>query len=154
MRALRTIAIIPAAALLFVACGSDGNDTAGSAPDTTAATAADTTLAVEATTLPPADTTPADTTPVTAVDGPVQIDVLVGTDSGPDRVEKVKVGSAVTLNLTNPNAADEFHVHTIELEQAVDAGVTATFNFVVDTPGTYEVESHVTEEILVVIEVV
>ena len=45
-------------------------------------------------------------------------------------------------------------MHAIDLEQEVEAGEMATFNFMVDTPGTYEVESHVTEDVLVVIEVV
>jgi hypothetical protein len=151
MRTLRTLAVIPFAALALVACGND--DSASS--DTTAA-ATTTVAAGDATTTIPAPTqteAPQDSTPLTAVDGPVQIDVVVGTDSGPDRIEKVKLGSDVTLNITNPNAADEFHVHDIELEQSVDAGVTATFNFVADTAGTFEVESHKTEEVLVVIEV-
>ena len=147
MTTLRTLALIPAAALLMAACGSSGSS------DTT--TPATTIPAVESTSpVTSVDgTVSPETTPVTAVDGPVQIDVVVGTDSGPDRVEKVKLGSDVTLNITNPNAADEFHVHTIDLEQKVDKGVTATFNFVADTPGTYEVESHSTETVMLVIEV-
>lgn len=154
MRAHRTIAAAAAAALLLISCGSD--DDATDAGDTTAAVettgAPDTTAAVE-TTAAPDTTAPVDTTPETAVDGPVQIDVVIGVDDGPDRIEKVKLGSDVTLNITNPDAADEFHIHTIDLEKAVDAGVTATFNFVADTPGSYEVESHETEDVLVVIEV-
>lgn len=84
--------------------------------------------------------------------GPVQIDITVGVNSGPGRIEMVTVGSEITLNITNPNAADEFHVHGIDLDRSVDAGVMATFNFVVSAAGTYEVESHVTGGVLVVIE--
>jgi ABC-type Fe3+-hydroxamate transport system substrate-binding protein len=147
MRTLRALVIMPFAVLALSACGSDDATTdATSGADTTAA-------AVDTTAAGGTDTSVEDTTPVTAIDGPVQIDVVVGVDSGEDRVEHVKVGSDVTLNITNPNAADEFHVHVIELEQSVDAGVTATFNFVADTAGTYEVESHVTEDVLLVIEV-
>ncbi len=150
MRTLRTLAIIPFAALALVACGDDDSSSTDTAAVETTSVAGDATTTVPA----PAQTeAPQDTTPATAVDGPVQIDVVVGTDSGPDRIEKVKLGSDVTLNITNPAAADEFHVHDIELEQSVDAGVTATFNFVADTAGTFEVESHVTEDVLVVIEV-
>ena len=36
----------------------------------------------------------------------------------------------------------------------VAKGVTATFNFKADKPGTYEVESHTTETVMLVIEVV
>ncbi|MFM8310455.1 MAG: hypothetical protein ACKOAZ_00990 [Ilumatobacteraceae bacterium] len=84
--------------------------------------------------------------------GPVQIDVTVGVNSGPGRIEMVTIGSEITLNITNLSAADEFHVHGIDLDRSVDAGVMATFNFVVSAAGTYEVESHVTGEVLVVIE--
>ena len=150
MRNLRALALIPVAALLFVACGDDKStaDTAAPAADTTIPVAAETTVSAAP------DTSVEDTTPVTAIDGPVQIDVVVGVDSGENRIEKVKVGSDVTLNITNPNAADSYHVHEVDLEQDVDKGVTATFNFVADTVGTIEVESHITEKVLVVIEVV
>ncbi len=152
MRTLRALALIPATAILLVACGNDDETSTDSTVAETTVPAADTTAA--STTLPSAGTTaPQDTTPQTAPDGPVQIDVVVGLDSAADRVELVKAGSEVQLNITNPDAADEFHIHGIELEKAVDAGVTATFNFVADTPGTYEVESHVTEDVLVIIEV-
>jgi hypothetical protein len=149
MRNLRALAIIPVASLLFVACGDDKStaDTTAPAAETTVAAAPDTTVAA-------ADTSAADTTPITAIDGPVQIDVVVGVDSGETRIEKVKVGSDVTLNITNPDAADSYHVHVVDLEQDVEKGVTATFNFVADTVGTIEVESHITEKVLVVIEVV
>ncbi len=152
MRTLRALALIPATAILLVACGNDDETSTDSTVAETTVPAADTTAA--STTLLSAGTTaPQDTTPQTAPDGPVQIDVVVGLDSAADRVELVKAGSEVQLNITNPDAADEFHIHGIELEKAVDAGVTATFNFVADTAGTYEVESHVTEDVLVIIEV-
>jgi hypothetical protein len=152
MRTLRALALIPATAILLVACGNDDEASTDSTVAETTVPAVDSSAAT--TTLPASDTTaPQETTVETAVDGPVQIDVVVGLDSGPDRVELVKVGSDVQINITNPDAADEFHIHGIELEQSVDAGVTATFNFVADTAGTFEVESHVTEDVLVVIEV-
>ena len=44
-------------------------------------------------------------------------------------------------------------MHGVELEQSVDAGVMATFNFTLDEAGTYEVESHVTDDVLLIIEV-
>lgn len=152
MRTLRALALIPATAILLVACGNDDETSTDSTVAETTVPAVDSSAAT--TTLPASDTTaPQETTVETAVDGPVQIDVVVGLDSGPDRVELVKVGSDVQLNITNPDAADEFHIHGIELEQSVDAGVTATFNFVADTAGTFEVESHETEDVLVIIEV-
>lgn len=157
MPTLRAMAIIPAALMTLGGCGDDSSSSPTTdVPATTVVTgavAADTTLAApESTTV---DTAVADDSSAeTPLSGPVQIDVVVGKDSGEDRIEHVTVGSDITLNITNPDAADEFHVHGIELEQSVDAGVMATFNFTIDTPGSYEVESHITEAVLVIIEAV
>ncbi|MFM2078898.1 MAG: hypothetical protein RJA49_2788 [Actinomycetota bacterium] len=145
MRTLRILAF----AMAVAACGDSSATVPG--PSSSVPAAVDTT---SETTEVTEVTVPDDTTPGTVAEGPVQIDVVVGRDSGPDRVEKVRVGSDVTLNITNPNAADEYHVHVIDLEQKADAGVMSTMNFTVDQPGTYEVESHVTEDVLLVIEVV
>ncbi len=152
MHRFRTATFVTAAialALGAAAC-SDDNSSTGTADTTVTTAAADTTVATS-TTLPPSTLPPVETPAPTAPAGPVQIDVVVGVDSGADRTEYVQAGEDVTLNITNPDAADEFHIHGIDLEQAVDAGVMATFNFTADTPGTYEVESHVTEAVLVVI---
>ena len=154
MTTARPRLLIPLVALILAACGDDDVTS-----DTTATTTATTVAADPTTTMPgtppstvAGTTVPQDTTPETAVDGPVQIDVMVGVDSGPDRIVQVQVGEDITLNLTNPGAPDEFHIHGIELEQEAEAGQMITWNFVIDTPGTYEVESHITEDVLVVIE--
>ena len=139
MRTVRALASIPVALLLLGACGDDSSSSTTESPATVATTTA------------PADTTAA-TTPDTAASG-AGTTVVVGVDSGEDRVVKVKVSADITLNITNPDAADEFHVHGVELEQSVDAGVMATFNFTLDEAGTYEVESHVTDDVLLIIEV-
>jgi len=89
-----------------------------------------------------------------AASATVAISVVIGVDSGPDRVETVPVGTEVTLTVTSPDADDEIHVHTIDLEQEVATGESTTFTFVVDTVGEIEVESHVTEDALLTIQVV
>jgi len=155
MSTSRAVLAIPVAVVLLGGCSDGGGSTSSSAPSTTPATtgsapATPTTTAPASTAAGPDEPT----APPTALDGPVQIDVRVGVDSSPTRIERVRVGANVTLNVSNPDAADEFHVHGIELEQAVAAGVTATFNFVADATGTYEVESHDTGDVLVVIEVI
>ncbi|MFZ4719684.1 MAG: hypothetical protein ACOYMR_09680 [Ilumatobacteraceae bacterium] len=157
MRTLRAFALIPALGLALVACGSDdaaAPDTT-QAPTTVATTGAETTVGATETTADGTGTTeggPVQSGPVQS--GPVQIDVVVGTNSGPDRVEKVAVGSDITLNITNPLAADEFHVHEpIDLEKAAAQNEMVTFNFTVDQPGEIEVESHETEDVYLVIEV-
>lgn len=150
MRTFPGLVLIPLTGLALIGCSNDGETT-----DTVQAAAAATTspgisTTTPATTVPPA-TQPPVTTPATAPDGPVQIDVVVGVDSGPDRIELVRVGADVTVNITNRDAADEYHIHGIELERAVDAGVMATFNFAPTAPGTYEVESHETGDVILVI---
>jgi ABC-type glycerol-3-phosphate transport system substrate-binding protein len=155
MSTVRALAALPVIALLLAACGSDSSTSSTDAPTTTVAAdvaATTSTLAAPASTT--ADTALSDDSSADEpLSGPVQIDVVVGVDSGPDRVEHVTVGSEITLNITNPDAPDEFHVHGVDLEQEADAGEMRTFNFTVTEPGTIEVESHLTEEVLVVIEV-
>ena len=87
-------------------------------------------------------------------DGNVTIDVVVGENSGPDRVEEVALGSQVTLNFTNPDADDEFHVHGYDLGgDMTKKGDTKTFTFTADKAGDFEVESHLTEAVLMVLRV-
>jgi len=90
----------------------------------------------------------------TMSDGSVTIDVVVGENSGPDRVEEVALGSQVTLTFTNPDADDEFHVHGYDLGGGITKkGDTKTFTFTADKAGEYEVESHLTEAVLMVLRV-
>ena len=87
-------------------------------------------------------------------DGNVTIDVVVGENSGPDRVEEVALGSQVTLNFTNNEAEDEYHVHGYDLGGGITKkGDTKTFTFTADKAGEYEVESHLTEAVLMVLRV-
>lgn len=150
MRTVRSLACIPAALILLGGCGNDSS----SATEATSATnvITDSSVAAAPGTTTVGTTGAAVTTTNTPLSGPVQIDVVVGVDSDPDRIERVTVGSEITLNITNPTAADEFHVHGVDIEQAVEKGQMATMNFTIDAPGTYEVESHLTEDVLVVIE--
>jgi hypothetical protein len=84
----------------------------------------------------------------------VTIAVTVGVDSGPERVEQVALGSQVTLALTNPNEDDEFHLHGYDLSPGeTPKGETATITFTADKIGEFEVESHHTADVLVVINV-
>lgn len=153
-RSIATVVVLTSA-LVVAACGSGDAQPADDAGTSLAVGSlpeelpASTTSSIVIATLA---STPDQTT--APEEGPVQIDVVVGRDSGPGRVERVRVGADITLNITNPAAADEFHLHGIELESRVDAGVMATFNFLATTAGTYEVESHETDGVLVVIEVV
>jgi hypothetical protein len=93
------------------------------------------------------------TSPDSAASGPAQIDVKVGTDNSPNRVEKARVGSPIQLNVTNPSAADDYQIQGVGLERRVAKNETATFNFTISAPGRYSVISKVTQAVLVVVEV-
>ncbi len=110
------------------------------------------------------DTAPIDTTAVASVDTAVDstiairenvtISVTVGVDSGAERIEQVALGSEVTISLVNPNEEDEFHLHGYDLSPGeTPKGETATITFTADTAGEFEVESHHTEDVLVIINV-
>ncbi|MFM8870098.1 MAG: hypothetical protein ACKOFD_00755 [Actinomycetota bacterium] len=134
---VRLILVVPAV-IALAACSSS--------PD---ADSVDTIAAV--TSVSTADTT-SDST-VTVPEN-VTISVTVGVDSAADRVEQVALGSQVTLTLTNPNEDDEFHLHGYDLSPGeTPKGETATITFTADKAGEFEVESHHTEDVLVVLNV-
>lgn len=151
MRTLRALATVPVVAGLLAAgllagCASGENTSPG---DTFARG-----------TLNPADrntvaqVTYSGTAPDSVPTGPVQFDVRVGIDSSPNRVERVRSGSGITLNLTDTTSAQDYLVHGVDQEQKVKANVTATFNFTLTAPGSYPVESLGTGTVLLVIEVI
>jgi uncharacterized cupredoxin-like copper-binding protein len=154
---------------LIAGCGDDdesGSTTA--AVSTVASTTAEPTTSAPTTTGAPASeatpTTSANTAataatptepPTTSDANEVLISVTVGVDSSPERVEPVPLGSTVTLEMTDPNADQEYHIHVYDLggNAEVPAGTTARFTFVADRAGEFEVESHITDDVLVVLEV-
>ena len=105
--------------------------------------------------LPPVGTGDIPLPPVTA-DLPYQVSVTVGLDDDPERIERVPLGATVALTITNPDADDEFHLHGYELGDGVvmPAGQPETFTFVADRAGSFEVESHETGDVLMILEVV
>ena len=105
------------------------------------------------TTSPSVDTTvPATTDPAAGKLAPVTINVTVGTDSGADRRENVALGVPVTVNLVNPGGDDEFHLHGYDLSTGeTPKGVTSSISFTADKAGEFELESHVSGDVLVVL---
>jgi hypothetical protein len=84
--------------------------------------------------------------------GVVEYAVTVGENSGADSVLTVAAGTEVRLIFVNPNASDEFHLHGYDLGGAMTpAGEEAVFQFVASTPGNFEVESHMTGDVLMVL---
>ena len=101
-----------------------------------------------------ADTTVVAADPSAKVAGPIEISVTVGTDSATDRVEEVPLGSQVNITLTNPNADDEFHLHEYDLSTGdTPKGESAVISFTADKAGLFDLESHVTDEVLVIISI-
>lgn len=126
-------------AIVLGACGSSSNGSAGSSATT-----------VEDTPTP----TSGPPVPATVTDGKATIDVKVGTDdfttSGGKRVVSVPKGTAVTINITSAQAED-YHLHGYDLEQKADPGKTSTFEFTADQTGQFDLESHITENTLLVL---
>jgi hypothetical protein len=101
-----------------------------------------------------ADTTVVAADPSAKVAGPTEISVTVGTDSSADRIEEVPLGSQVNITLTNPNADDEFHLHEYDLSTGdTPKGESAVISFTADKAGLFDLESHVTDEVLVIISI-
>ena len=106
-----------------------------------------------------ADTTiPSAATPTNPTDSkmaaPTEVSVIVGTDSSPDRIEEVALGANVQVTLSNPNADDEFHLHGYDLSPGeTKMGEASIISFTADKTGDFEIESHVTEDVLVIIRV-
>ncbi|CAB4550790.1 MAG: hypothetical protein ACK5CE_22255 [Actinomycetes bacterium] len=105
--------------------------------------------------LPPIGTGDLPMPPVSS-DVPYALSVTVGVDAAPERIERVPLGATVSIALTNPSAADEFHLHGYDLGdgQVIPAGETATFTFVADRAGSFELESHETGDVLMILEVI
>jgi hypothetical protein len=165
MTTVRARRLIPAAVavvaiLVMAGCGSDDESSAtstGTTPGTELPTATDavsgTTVVTAPRTTPPwIPTTPTTPAPTTV---PGLISVTVGVDSSPDRIEPVALGSEVTLVVLNPDADDEFHLHGFDLGDGavVPAGQPATFTFTANEAGSFELESHLTDEVYLVLEV-
>lgn len=132
------------------ACGGDEDQTVDTTPISTTVAVENTVENTVESTVTPVDTV----SPTTIEDDLVRISVTVGVDAGPDRIEEVSVGDAVELSLVNPEEDDEFHVHGFDLGgDETPAGEEKVFAFTVTEAGDFEVESHVTGEVLVVIRV-
>ena len=102
----------------------------------------DTTVALETT----------DTAAVTTA--VVEISLIVGENTGADMMQTVPLGSSVRITVVNPNGADEIHVHGYDISTSEMAqGQEAVIEFVASNAGTFDIESHVSEEVVLVLTV-
>ena len=92
---------------------------------------------------------------VVNADGSISINVIVGTDDydtlAGDRVVKVALGSAVTITLTDPNEDQDYHLHVYDVGAEAKKGEPGVISLVVDQAGQFEVESHTTGKMLLVL---
>jgi ABC-type Fe3+-hydroxamate transport system substrate-binding protein len=102
----------------------------------------DTTVAIETT-----DT-------ATATGDVVEINLIVGENTGADMKQTVPLGASVRITVTNPNGPDEIHVHGYDISTGEMAkGQEAVIEFVASNAGTFDIESHVSEEIMFILTV-
>ena len=140
---------------LTAACGSDNGSSAGT-------TVAGVSAPGQADTTAPGSSPSPGVTGDTAAPAteqiagaPNEIIVHVGVDDAAtvgSRVENVKLGDHVVLRLVS-DTDETYHIHGYDLEQKVAAGVEAQFEFTADKAGDFEVESHNTEKVYVVLHV-
>ena len=125
----KTCMSLSIAAVLLAGCGSSSST--------------DSTSASEAT----------DTTTVVSSDV-VEINLIVGENTGPEVKQTVPVGSTVRITFVNPNGPDEIHVHGYDLTTGeMEQGQESVIEFVASTTGTFDLESHVSEEIVMILTV-
>ena len=102
----------------------------------------DTTVALETT----------DTAAVTTA--VVEINLIVGENTGADMMQTVPLGSSVRITVVNPNGSDEIHVHGYDISTGeMTQGQEAVIEFVASNAGTFDIESHVSEEVVFVLTV-
>jgi uncharacterized lipoprotein YajG len=99
-------------------------------------------------------TTVVATTTTTVAPEPLDIEVIVGENSGDERTEVVALGDDVRITLVNPTQEDEYHLHGYDIvSKKMAPGAPATLTFTANVAGTFELESHVTNDVLVVLEI-
>lgn len=151
-------AVTLAGGLLLTGCGGDGAATP--APTASGSPAAEASSASS-----PTQTSSASSPTATSSGSPsagsssantLTIPITMTGDSVTPNAEKIDatVGQRVVLQVTS-DIADEVHAHTggdgYSLE--VPAGEPTTGSFTLDTPGSFEVESHHREKVLLILNV-
>jgi hypothetical protein len=101
------------------------------------------------------DTTVAsDTTAIASTADTEKFTLTVGENSGEAEIITFTQGSNVELTIINPDADDEVHLHGYDLTTGdLAKGDKGVISFVADKAGDFEVESHVSEEVLSIIRI-
>jgi FtsP/CotA-like multicopper oxidase with cupredoxin domain len=94
----------------------------------------------------------AESSAVTSDTAIVEISLTIGENSGPNEQQQVALGSTVRLSVVNPNASDEIHVHGYDISTGdMAAGETSVIEFIADEAGTFDIESHISEEVVLLL---
>lgn len=104
---------------------------------------------VEVTTTIAPESSPEVVTTVSGADDTIVIEATAGIDAGTEHA--VPLGAPVRLVLVNEDDHDEFHLHGYDLLAMVEAGEVGVIEFVADTPGRFELESHETGDLILVL---
>ena len=132
-------------AITLTACGSSSSSTSETSMPADEEESMDVTAATVA--------APSDA--VVNADGSISINVIVGTDDydtlAGDRVVKVALGSAVTITLTDANEDQDYHLHVYDVGAEAKKGEPGVISLVVDQAGQFDVESHTTGKMLLVL---
>ena len=155
-------ALLTALVLTLSACGDDSSSSSTTeAHDESASTGAhgDHDHAAEADEADEPTPTSAAPTPASlAADKSATITVTIGTDdfttSKGTRVVSVPKGTSVTLELTDPAADQSYHLHGYDIEEDAKKGETAKLAFTASDTGQFDLESHDTKAVLLVLVVV
>lgn len=82
----------------------------------------------------------------------IEINLVVGENTGADTKQTVPIGSSVRVTVVNPNGPDEIHVHGYDISTGEMAqGEESVIEFVASKAGTFDLESHVSEEIVLIL---
>jgi hypothetical protein len=129
------VVLLAGLAGLIVACGGDGDDTAGTSATSTAAPP------VATSTTPPQPQVATSSAPSSDV-RVVEVTITNGqVQTAADQVELAR-GEPARLVVTS-DVADELHVHSgIGFEAELPAGEPTTLDVIFDEPGVYYVELH------------
>lgn len=80
--------------------------------------------------------------------------IIVGENTGPDKVISVAQGKTVTLNILNPSSHDDVHLHGYDLSTgSIEKGQQGMMTFEATKTGDFEIESHETQELISILRV-
>ena len=95
-----------------------------------------------------------DTTAIASTSDTEKFTLTVGENSGETNIISFTEGSNVELTIINPDADDEVHLHGYDLTTGdLPKGEKGVISFVANEAGDFEVESHISEEVLSIVRI-